>query len=159
MKKIILIITSVIMVIALGFATFFGVRAIYDNGVMVGRQEEADENSEKLKALGNAISEKEAFQKELNKLFTDLPSEVNEEDINTYIKKLTELISKVSTEKVKALLEEYLNKWQNFKEVYDSEDNNEIDVNFNQLKVQTEELSNEIKTLFDQTIEDSLESL
>ncbi|MBQ3474535.1 hypothetical protein IJH24_03920 [Candidatus Saccharibacteria bacterium] len=159
MKKIILIISSIIIVAVLGLVAFFGGRTIYDTGVNDGKQDEANSISDKLKALGSAVFEKENFQKELNKIFSDLPSEIDDEGIDSYIEKLTSLIDGISTEKVKSLLKEYLSKWENFKEVYDSEDNNEITENFNQLKTKAEELSDEVKTLFDESIEESLEEL
>lgn len=155
MKKIILIIGCIIF----GIAVAFGGKLLYDNGFINGKQEESNAMSEKLKALGSAIFEKENFQKELNNLFNDLPTEVDDEGIDSYIEKLTGLIDGVSTENVKDLLEEYLGKWEEFKDVYDGEDNNEISENFNQLKTQTEELSDKIKTLFDESIEESLEEL
>ena len=159
MKKIILIISSIIIVAVLGLVAFFGGRTIYDTGVNDGKQDEANSISDKLKALGSAVFEKENFQKELNKIFSDLPSEIDDEGIDSYIEKLTSLIDGISTEKVKSLLKEYLSKWENFKEVYDSEDNNKITENFNQLKTKAEELSDEVKTLFDESIEESPEEL
>ncbi len=140
-------------------AGFFGGKAIYNNGVMNGRRAESDEMTDKLKALGNAVFEKENFQKTVNKVFSDFPTEVDSEGIDSYIEKLSGLIDGLSTEKVKTVLEEYLNKWQEFKDVYDSEDNNEITENFDELKAQAKELSTKIKTLFDESIKESLEEL
>lgn len=159
MKKPILIIGGAIIVVALGVAGFFGGKAIYNNGVMNGRRAESDEMTDKLKALGNAVFEKENFQKTVNKVFSDFPTEVDSEGIDSYIEKLSGLIDGLSTEKVKTVLEEYLNKWQEFKDVYDSEDNNEITENFDELKAQAKELSTKIKTLFDESIKESLEEL
>ncbi len=159
MKKIVLIITGVVTVLALGVGIFFGAKTIYNNGVAEGRQEESDEMSDKLRVLGDAVFEKETFQKSVNNLFNSFPTELNSEGIDSYIEKLSELINSLSTEKVKNLLNEYLNKWQDFKEVYASENNGEITERFNQLKTQTEELSGKIKTVFDESIKESLENL
>lgn len=159
MKKPIIIIGGIIIVIALGVGLFFGGTAIYNNGLRNGRQEESNEMSDKLKTLGNAVSEKENFQKNLNDLFNGFPAELDAEGIDSYIEKISELIGGLSTEKVKSVLEEYLNKWQEFKDIYASEDNNQITENFNQLKTQAKDLSGKIKTLFDESIKESIEAL
>lgn len=157
--KSIKIISSIILLIVFGLTAFFGGKTIYDSGITNGRQMESDEISEKLNALGNAISEKESFQKAINNLFSDLPAEINNDGIKNYIEKLTGLIDETSTEKVKELLNSYLEEWKNFGEVYSSESNPEITENFNQLKTKAEDLSAQIKTTFDKSIEESLEEL
>ena len=158
-KKSTIIIGSIIAIIAIGVAVFFGARGIYQNGINNGRKFEAEEISERLKSLGNAVAEKENFKNELNSLFNDFPSEINGDGIDLYIEKITNLVNNVSTEKIKTLLEKYLDEWKNFKDVYAGEDNNEISENFNQLKMKAEELSAKIKTTFDESIKEALDNL
>lgn len=146
-----------VAVILIGVAAFFGVKSIYNSGISNGRQIEADEIATKLEELGNAISERESFQNDLQNLFKDLPSEVDSEGIDLYIEKLRGLTDNVSTENVKAMLEEYYDKWLEFKDVYLSEDNSEISNKFDELKTKASELSEKVKATFNDSIKSSLE--
>ena len=146
-----------VAVILIGVAAFFGIKSIYNSGISNGRQIEADEIATKLEELGNAISERESFQNDLQNLFKDLPSEVDSEGIDLYIEKLRGLTDNVSTENVKAMLEEYYDKWLEFKDVYLSEDNSEISNKFDELKTKASELSEKVKATFNDSIKSSLE--
>lgn len=156
-KKTLIVLGSIIAVVLIGIAVFFGAKAIYNNGVSKGRQLEAEEIADKIESLGDAISERESFKAELSELVKDLPSEVDSDGIDLYIEKLKNLVEKVSTKDVKNLLEEYYNQWLNFKEVYLSENNDEITNSFNELKTKTKELSESIKAKFNESIKNSLE--
>ena len=146
-----------VAVILIGVAAFFGVKSIYNSGISNGRQIEADEIATKLEELGNVISERESFQNDLQNLFKDLPSEVDSEGIDLYIEKLRSLTDNVSTENVKTILEEYYDKWLEFKDVYLSEDNSEISNKFDELKTKASELSEKVKATFNDSIKSSLE--
>ncbi|MBO7132369.1 hypothetical protein J6V85_03910 [Candidatus Saccharibacteria bacterium] len=152
-----IIIGGFVAVILIGIAAFFGIKAIYDNGISNGRRIEADEIADKLEELGNAISERESFQKNIQEVFKDLPSEVDSEGIDSYIEKLRGLTDNISTENVKSLLEEYYNKWLEFKDVYLGENNDEIANKFEELKTKASELSEKIKATFNDSIKNSLE--
>ncbi len=159
MNKTIKIISGIIIILLVGIGAFFGAKQIYRSGLDDGRQAESEAISEKLKMLGNAVSEKEAFKNKLNDIFTELPSEVDETSIDSYIESLSELIASVSVEDVKTLLNGYLGEWQDFKNTYVAQDNDEISEKFNQLKVKSQELSSQIKTVFDDSIKSAVDNL
>ena len=158
-RKVALIICSIIAVAVLGVGAYFGAKAIYENGISEGKMIESDEIAERIKALGTAVSEKVDFQKNVNEIFAELPAEVNTEGIDGYIAKLTELSDKVNVESVKAVVAEYMNKWQAFKETYASEDNNKIAEEFNALKTVSEDTAKQIKSLYDEAVKNAIQEL
>ena len=158
-SKIAIIVCSLVAIVALGIGVYFGAKAIYENGVSEGKIIEADEIAEKVKALGTAVSEKADFQKDVNAALADLPTEVNAEGIDAYIAKLTELGDKINTENVKSAVNEYLGKWQAFKETYASEDNAKITEEFNNLKTVSEDTAKQIKSLYDEAIKGAVQDL
>ena len=158
-KKIILIICSMVVAVVLGVGVYFGAKAIYENGISKGKMIESDEIAERIKALGTAVSEKVDFQKNVNGVFAELPAEVNAEDIDGYIAKLTELSGKVNVEGVKTVIDDYLSKWQAFKETYASEDNGKITEEFNNLKTVSEDTAKQIKSLYDEAVKNAIREL
>ena len=138
---------------------FFGIKLAYDRGVADGRADYESETSELLSSLGTAISEKSDFVKNSSSTLTDVPTEINEEGINTYIKNLTTLRDSTNTESVKSALNNYIAKWQEFKDTYASENNDAITEAFNELKTTTETLSTEIRQLYDAKITEALKKL
>ena len=160
MKKTLSIIIIVsIALIGVGVGMYFGGNAIYDAGVSDGRTEMSEEVSENVKNLGTAVSEKEFFRKELSNVLSDIPAELNTEGIDEYIEKLNELIDKVEIEDVKSSLQEYLDKWQAFKETYASKNNNEISDKFNELKTTATDTAKNLKSLYDDKIREAIENL
>ena len=157
--KIIIIIATAMATVVLGIGAYYGVRAIYNGGVTDGRQLESNDISDQLKALGTAVSEKTNFQQSINEAFADIPKELNTETIDTYIAKLEELVSKAKTEGVVAILQNYLGKWQAFKETYASENNGQIEEAFNGLKSTAEDTAKQIKTEYDAAIEKAVQEL
>ena len=159
MNKTIKIISGILIILLVGIGAFFGAKQIYRSGLDDGRQAESEAISERLKTLGNAVSEKEAFKNMLNDFFAELPSEADETSIDSYIENLSKLIDSVSIENVKTLLSGYLGEWQDFKDTYLGQDNGEISEKFNQLKVKSQELSSQIKTVFDDSIKSAVDNL
>ena len=159
MNRTIKIISGILIILLVGIGAFFGAKQIYHSGLDDGRQAESEAISEKLKMLGNAVSEKEAFKNKLNDIFIESPSEIDESSIDSYIENLSKLIASVSVEDVKTLLNDYLGEWQDFKDAYLGQDNGEISEKFNQLKVKNQELSSQIKTVFDNSIKSAIDNL
>lgn len=158
-KTISIIIITIIVLITVGIGLYFGGDAIYNAGVSDGREEMSEEVSENVKNLGMAVSEKETFRQELNDALSNVPSDINTEGIDEYIKKLNELIDKTEVEEVKASLKEYLGKWQALKEIYASENNNEISEKFNELKTIANDTAKNLKTIYDDKIREAIEKL
>ena len=158
-RKVAIVICSVIAIAILGVGAYFGAKAIFENGINEGKIIEADEVAERVKALGAAVSEKANFQKNINEVFADLPAEVNTEGIDGYITKLTELGDKINVESVKTAINEYLSKWQAFKETYASEDNGKITEEFNALKTVSEDTAKQVKSLYDEAITNAVQGL
>ena len=159
MKKPIKIAICITILATAGVGVFFGARAIYESGVTDGRKQESDEISNNVKKLGIAVSEKESFQKSINETFASIPTELNTEGIDGYIEKLNTLIKNTNTESVKNALNEYLAKWQSFKDIYASENNNSISESFNELKVSATDTATKIKTLYDEAIQEAIQNL
>ena len=158
-KKLLTTIIILLVVIGIGVGTFFGVRAVYNNGVDEGRKTEAEAVAESVQALGRAVQEKVDFQGKLAQIFGDLPGEINAEDIDKYIGNLNELMDQTDNEEIKSTLSDYANKWQEFKGVYETQDNNKITEYFNALKVNATDMAGKIKTIYDETIKSAITNL
>ena len=158
-KFYIAILCAVVMTIGIGVSLFFGGRAIYDNGISMGQQIEAEKISEELTTLGEAVGEKAEFQKTLEESFANLPEKVDEASIDQYINTINELSQKATNEDAKALLEGYLDKWQNFKDIYSNKDNAKIDEAWEELKAKATETASQIKSQYDAAIKSAIDNL
>lgn len=158
-NKIVLIICSIVLAAMLGVGIYFGAKAIYNNGVQEGRWLAVEEVSDRVKALGVAVSEKVNFQKSISELFADAPKEMNTEAIDAYIAKLEELAGKAEVENVEAILQDYLGKWRTFKETYVSENNGQIEEAFNGLKSAAEDTAKQIKSQYDEAVKKAVQEL
>lgn len=158
-KKLIIIISTVVAAVILGIALFFGGRAVYESGFTAGKQAMLDETSDKVKALGVAVSEKASFQDKVYKVFAELPSELNAEGIDKYLEGLKEITDSTKLEAAKVILEQYTEKWQSFKDVYASEDNGQITEKFNELKIAANDTASQLKTAYDEAIKQSVDNL
>ena len=158
-KKILTIITLVLVVMGLAAGTYFGVKAVYNAGVDEGRKNEAEEMAESVQSLGRAVQEKFDFQGKLSRVFSDLPGEINTEGIDKYIANLNELINQANNEEIKSTLNDYLSKWQEFKGIYESQDNNQITEYFNALKSNVADTASKIKTIYDEAIKAAITNL
>lgn len=158
-KTISIIIITIVAITAVGVGLYFGGNAIYNAGINDGREAMSEEVSENVNNLGAAVAEKESFRKELSSALSEVPAELNTEGIDEYIGKLNELIGKVEIEDVKTSLNEYLGKWQTFKEIYASENNNEISEKFNELKTAAMDTAKNLKELYDNRIREAIEKL
>ncbi len=149
----------VVLVALVAVATFFGVNAAYNKGVQIGRENYEKETTEILSALGTAISEKTNFNQNAKDILKDVPTEVNEEGIDKYINNLITLANTVNIEEIKNIINEYITKWQNFKDVYLSEDNDAISEAFNTLKTEADSVTTKVREVFDANISEALNNL
>jgi flagellar basal body-associated protein FliL len=149
----------IVLVIGVAIATFFGVNAAYNKGVQTGREDYEKETTELLSNLGTAISEKTNFNQNAKNILKDVPAEINEEGIDTYINNLITLADTTKTEEIKNIINEYIVKWQSFKDVYLSEDNDAISEAFNNLKTEAGSTATKIREAFDAKISDALNNL
>lgn len=158
-KKMLTVIIVLLVIVGLAVGTFFGVRAIYETGVSEGRKTEAEEVAESVQALGRAVQEKFDFQGKVAQVFGELPGEINAEGIDKYIGNLNELINQTNNEEIKTTLNDYANKWQEFKNIYESRDNSKITESFNALKTNANDVASRIKTIYDETIKAAITNL
>lgn len=154
-----IIMVSVVGVVLVGTGLFFGAKAIYNSGVNDGKRIESEESAERIHALGQAMREKANFQEKVTAVFNELSDEINSEDIDKYIENLGQLITQTANEDVKAILNEYLAKWQEFKEKYASEDNNKITESFNALKTTASEAAAKINDKYNEAIKAAIQDL
>ncbi len=149
----------IVLVILIAVATFFGVNAAYNKGVQTGRENYEKETAELLSTLGTAISEKTTFNQNAKEILKDVPAEINKEGIDKYIDNLVTLANTTKTEEIKNIINDYIAKWQSFKEVYLSEDNDAISEAFNNLKTEAGSTATKIREAFDAKISDALNNL
>lgn len=157
-KTRIYIVFSVVVLIVISIACFC-IHSAYRKGVSDGRADYEKEAAELLSTLGNAISEKTEFNKNASLVLKDVPAEIEEEGINTYINNLTTLENSTRTESAKKLLSSFIEKWRSFKDVYASEDNSTITDAFNELKTSSATLTEKIREAYDDQISTALRSL
>ena len=156
-KKVYIIFSSVILVLIV--AACFCIHSAYNKGVSDGRANYEQETAELLSNLGTVISEKVNFRQSANNILVDVPNEINSDGIEAYIKNLNSLKDSVNTEAVKNIISEYIEKWQNFKDTYETEDNGAIEAAFNELKESAATAATQIKEAYDNQITDALKNL
>ena len=153
MKK--LIILSV-LIFGLAIGAIFGAKGIYDNGVSTGKQLESDELSEKIQALGTAVEEKMTMKDKISSLFKEMPETVDAEGIDQYINKLQDLTKEIKVDSMKDVMNQYLEKWEEFRDTYASEDNEAITEKFNALRTFYENMSTKFKSYYDDAIREAI---
>lgn len=158
-KKWVLVVVILLIVVGVGAGAFFGARAIYDAGVSEGRKIEAEEVAESVRTLGQAVQEKVEFQEKLSGVFRELPEMMNSEEIDKYIENLNTLKSQINNESVISFLDDFIAKWQDFKNIYSTKDNEVIAEAFNALKTNSLDIANNIKTVYDEAIKAAITNL
>ncbi|MBR2726173.1 hypothetical protein IKE87_02815 [Candidatus Saccharibacteria bacterium] len=158
-KKWVLVVVILLIVVGVGAGAFFGARAIYDAGVSEGRKIEAEEVAESVRTLGQAVQEKVEFQEKLSGVFHELPEMMNSEEIDKYIENLNTLKSQINNESVITFLDDFIAKWQEFKNIYSTKDNEGIAEAFNALKTNSLDIANNIKTVYDEAIRTTISNL
>ena len=158
-KKWVLVVVILLIVAGVGAGAFFGARAIYDAGVSEGRKIEAEEVAESVRTLGQAVQEKVEFQEKLSGVFRELPEMMNSEEIDKYIENLNTLKSQINNESVISFLDDFIAKWQDFKNTYSTKDNEGIAEAFNALKANSLDIANNIKTVYDEAIKAAITNL
>ncbi|MBR2836927.1 hypothetical protein IKE79_01050 [Candidatus Saccharibacteria bacterium] len=159
-KKLGIIITIAVLAVAgVGVGAYFAIRAVYSSGVSEGREAMATEMADNLKALGVAIMEKSEFQEKVGKILAEIPSEVNTEKIDEYIAKLEKLVDEVTTKDVLPVINNYLAKWREFRDIYAGQDNGAISEAFDTLKATATDTASKIQTTYDEAIKGAIEGL
>ena len=159
MNKTKLIIITTAISILVGVGAFFGVRAMYEHGVQDGRAAVEAETTDLLSSLGAAISEKSEFAGATGSVLKDVPAEVDESGIDTYITNLETLANSVRVDAVKTALDDYLAKWRDFKSTYASKDNNAISAAFDELKNAAPVIAGQIHEIYNEKITTALKAL
>lgn len=137
----------------------FSINVAYRQGIQDGRKDYENETLDQLLTLGNAISEKSNFNQSASNILKDVPTEINEEGINTYLNNLATLGGNINTDEVKNIINEFIEKWQSFKEIYLTEDNDAITEAFNNLKSESTTITSKIREAYDIKITDALNNL
>lgn len=152
-----LIIALVVILAAVG--GFFGGKTLYQSGFTDGQQRFHDDSAENIKALGSAIEEKTRLIDKLSKLMQDISAEIDSEGISAYINNLEQLIAETDNSEVKQALDEYKNKWQEFKAIYDAKDNAKVAEGFEQLRKASSDTAMKIQDILDRQIEEKAAAL
>lgn len=155
-KLYIIFATVVVIIIA---AACFCVHSAYHKGTSDGRADYEQETAELLSNLGNAISEKSEFNQNASKILTDVPNDINGDGMEVYIKNLLNLSDSVHTDAIKSALESYIKSWQDFKDLYASEDNSAIAPAFDEIKNEATVIATQIREIYDNQISDALRKL
>ena len=163
MKKIIKKVNSskiIIVIFAVAFIAAGGAflyRTAYENGKADGRKNYESETSELVKNLATAISEKVEDTKAISENLNNLPSEVNQDSINTYIESIGKITLK--NEEAKSIMKSYEESWQALKTTYETGDNDKIKNEFENLKSSAEDTAKKLQELYDSRITSALEKL
>lgn len=156
MKRIIIL---SVLIFGLAIGVIFGAKGIYDNGVSTGKQLESDELSEKIQALGTAVEEKMTIKDKISSLFKEMPETVDAEGIDQYINKLQDLTKEIKVDSMKDVMNQYLEKWEEFRDTYASEDNEAITEKFNALRTFYENTITKFRSYYDDAIREALLNL
>lgn len=153
------IIGAVIVSVGVGVGVYFGGKSIYNSGIDNGVQSTENKMKDALNTLGQAVQEKTDLQEKITGIFKDLPETTNSEAIDKYIENLNNLINETQNEDIKNTLNDFNNKWQEFKNTYASQDNNQISEAFNALKTYAADTADKIKTFYDEAIRAAVNNL
>lgn len=153
--KIALSIFAVVAIVVMGICLY---KIAYDKGLEAGKNEQTSTDSGKIENLSRAMSEKSDGMKKITEEL-QIEEELNTDSIKEYLEKLEKFISETSDEGVKSALEEYKGKWQEFQEVYASEDNEKIKEGFVNLKTASKDAAEKIKQAYDENIKNAFEDL
>ena len=150
----------IIAIFAVAFIAAGGIflyKTAYENGKTDGRKNYQTETSELVGSLATAISEKVEDTKNISENFHSLPAEIDQESINAYLEALQKITLK--NEAAKEILKSYEDSWTAMKTAYETQDNEKIKSEFENLKAAAEDTSKKLQELYDTNITSALEKL
>ena len=153
-NQIILAIFAVAFIAAGGIFLY---KTAYENGKTDGRKNYQTETSELVGSLATAISEKVEDTKNISENLHSLPAEIDQESINAYLEALQKITLK--NEATKEILKSYEDSWTAMKTAYETQDNEKIKSEFENLKAAAEDTSKKLQELYDTNITSALEKL
>lgn len=148
------IILGIMLVVFLSIGGICLYKIAHDNG----RAEVLSEKGENLTAVGKAVAEKANETKKLAENLA-VTEPLDTDGIENYLAGLSKIISETENAEAKKLLEEYFAKWESFKTVYASEDNEKIQAEFAGLKAAANETAEKLQKVYDTQITEALEKL
>ena len=151
---------TIIIVFAVAFVATGGIflyKTAYENGKVDGRKNYESETSDLVKNLATAVSEKSSDFATIQNNLNNLPSEINEEAIGTYLETLGKI--ELKNESAKTILKSYEDAWQALKTTYGTGDNEKIKTEFETLKNTAKETAEKFQSLYDGNITSALEKL
>ena len=150
----------IIAIFAVAFIAAGGIflyKTAYENGKTDGRKNYQTETSELVGSLATAISEKVEDTKNISENLHSLPAEIDQESINAYLEALQKITLK--NEATKEILKSYEDSWTAMKTAYETQDNEKIKSEFENLKAAAEDTSKKLQELYDTNITSALEKL
>lgn len=150
----------IIAIFAVAFIAAGGIflyKTAYENGKTDGRKNYQTETSELVRSLATAISEKVEDTKNISENLHSLPAEIDQESINAYLEALQKITLK--NEAAKEILKSYEDSWTAMKTAYETQDNEKIKSEFENLKAAAEDTSKKLQELYDTNITSALEKL
>ena len=150
----------IIAIFAVAFIAAGGIflyKTAYENGKTDGRKNYQTETSELVGSLATAISEKVEDTKNISENLHSLPAEIDQESVNAYLEALQKITLK--NEAAKEILKSYEDSWTAMKTAYETQDNEKIKSEFENLKVAAEDTSKKLQELYDTNIASALEKL
>ncbi len=150
----------IIGVFALAFIVAGGIflyKFAYEKGKTDGRKNYESETSDLVKNLATAVSEKVEDLKNISEKLGSIPSEVDQDSINSQIEALDKI--ELKNEQGKTILDSLKDAWQALKTTYETGDNDKIKSEFETLKNTAKETAEKLQTLYDENITSALEKL
>lgn len=154
LSKIIIIIFAVAFIAAGGIFLY---KTAYENGKTDGRKNYESETSDLVKNLATAVSEKTEDLKNISENLDSVPSEINQDAINSYLESLGKI--ELKNEDARTILNSFKDAWQAMKTTYETGDNDKIKTEFETLKNTAKETTEKLQTLYDGNITSALEKL
>lgn len=150
----------IIGVFALAFIVAGGIflyKFAYEKGKTDGRKNYESETSDLVKNLATAVSEKVEDSKNISEKLGSIPSEVDQDSINSQIEALDKI--ELKNEQGKTILDSLKDAWQALKTTYETGDNDKIKSEFETLKNTAKETAEKLQALYDENITSALEKL
>ena len=151
---------KIIIILAIAFVATGGIflyKFAYEKGKTDGRQNYESETSDLVKNLATAVSEKAEDSKNIAENLSSLPSEINQDAINSHLEALGKI--ELKNETAKTILKSYEDAWQALKTTYETGDTEKIKTEFETLKNTAKETAEKLQTLYDENITSALEKL
>ncbi|MBR3365531.1 hypothetical protein IKG48_00160 [Candidatus Saccharibacteria bacterium] len=151
---------KIIIILAVAFVATGGIflyKFAYEKGKTDGRQNYESETSILVKNLATAVSEKVEDSKNISENLNNVPSELDQDSINSQIEALGKI--ELKNETAKTILNSLKDAWQALKTTYEAGDNDKIKTEFENLKSTAKETAEKLQTLYDENITSALEKL